>query len=66
MRGKPGRSGNSRKYKKYTIDGCLQWLVSSNRGDNFYRIWGGLGVVQGLHVKDLLQGSEIGIDNQIP
>jgi phytoene dehydrogenase-like protein len=42
----PGGLCTSWKRKGYTFDGCIHWLVGSERG-SFYRIWQELGAVQG-------------------
>jgi phytoene dehydrogenase-like protein len=43
----PGGLCTSWKRKGYTIDGCMHFLLGSNPGTGFYRIWEELGVVQG-------------------
>jgi len=43
----PGGLCTSWKRKGYTIDGCMHWLLGSNPGTGFYRIWEELGAVQG-------------------
>jgi len=47
MHDKPGGLCTSWKRKDYTIDGCLEWLVGSEPGNSFYRIWQELGAIQG-------------------
>ena len=44
---RPGGLCTSWKRKGYTIDGCMHWLLGSNPGTGFYRIWEELGAVQG-------------------
>lgn len=43
----PGGLCTSWKRKGYTIDGCMHFLLGSNPGTGFYRIWEELGAVQG-------------------
>jgi len=43
----PGGLCTSWKRKGYTIDGCMHFLLGSNTGTGFYRIWEELGAVQG-------------------
>lgn len=52
MHTKPGGLCTSWLRQKYTIDGCLHWLVGSRSGTNFYRIWEELGAVQGRRMID--------------
>jgi phytoene dehydrogenase-like protein len=49
---KPGGLCTSWKRKKYTIDGCLHWLVGSGPSNSFYRIWQELGALPGPHIID--------------
>ncbi len=44
---RPGGLCTSWKRKGYTIDGCMHFLLGSNPGTGFYRIWEELGAVQG-------------------
>jgi phytoene dehydrogenase-like protein len=46
----PGGLCTSWKRKGYTIDGCMHWLLGSNPGTGFYRIWEELGAVQGRRI----------------
>jgi phytoene dehydrogenase-like protein len=43
---KPGGLCTSWKRKGYTFDGCIHWLVGSERG-GFHRVWQELGAAQG-------------------
>jgi len=42
----PGGLCTSWKRKGYTIDGCMHFLLGSNPGTGFYRVWEELGAVQ--------------------
>ncbi len=46
----PGGLCTSWKRKGYTIDGCMHFLLGSNPGTGFYRIWEELGAAQGRHM----------------
>ncbi|UCC16613.1 MAG: NAD(P)/FAD-dependent oxidoreductase [Dehalococcoidales bacterium] len=46
----PGGLCTSWKRKGYTIDGCMHFLLGSNPGTGFYRIWEELGAVQGRQI----------------
>jgi phytoene dehydrogenase-like protein len=50
MHNKPGGLCTSWKRKGYTIDGCMNFLLGSNPGTGFYRIWEELGAVQGRKI----------------
>jgi phytoene dehydrogenase-like protein len=52
MHDKPGGLCTSWKRKKYTIDGCLNWLVGSSPNNNFYKIWQELGALPGPRIID--------------
>ncbi|MFC2063281.1 phytoene desaturase family protein [Chloroflexota bacterium] len=43
----PGGLCTSWTRKGYTIDGCMHFLLGSNPGTGFYRIWEELGAIQG-------------------
>ena len=43
----PGGLCTSWKRKGYTFDGCIHWLVGSDHGASFYRVWQELGAMQG-------------------
>jgi phytoene dehydrogenase-like protein len=46
----PGGLCTSWKRKGYTIDGCMHFLLGSNPGTDFYKIWEELGATQGWHI----------------
>jgi phytoene dehydrogenase-like protein len=61
MHDKPGGVCTAWERNGYSIDGCLHWLVGSNPGSAFHRVWEELGAVQGRqfinfeefrHIKD--------------
>jgi phytoene dehydrogenase-like protein len=41
----PGGLCTAWKRKDYLFDGCLHWLLGTNPGNPFYRVWSELGVV---------------------
>lgn len=43
----PGGLCTSWKRKGYTFDGCIHWLVGSNKNSSMYKMWEELGAVQG-------------------
>jgi len=49
---KPGGLCTAWKRKGFTFDGCIDWLVGSQEGTAFNRIWRELGAVQGRQFVD--------------
>lgn len=50
MHDKPGGLCTSWQRKGYTIDGCLEWLVGSGPGTDFYRFWLEVGALQSRQI----------------
>jgi phytoene dehydrogenase-like protein len=50
MHDKPGGLCTSWRSGDYTVDGCLQWLVGTAPGSEFYRMWEELGAIQDREV----------------
>lgn len=48
----PGGLCTSWQRQKYSIDGCIHWLVGSSPANKFHRIWEELGAVQGRRIVD--------------
>lgn len=55
MHDKPGGLCTAWERKGYIIDGCLHWLVGSAPGNDLYRYWLELGMLQGKTVIDMEQ-----------
>ena len=49
---KPGGLCTAWQRKDYTIDGCIHWLVGTNPGSSFNRIWRELGALKGKEIVD--------------
>jgi phytoene dehydrogenase-like protein len=46
MHTQPGGLCTSWRRRGYTVDGCIHWLVGSNPGSDFNRLWQEVGLVQ--------------------
>ena len=53
MHDKPGGLMTAWTRKGYTIDYCIHWLCGSKPGGSLYRLWGEIGLIQGLELVDL-------------
>jgi phytoene dehydrogenase-like protein len=53
MHDKPGGLCTAWKRKKYTIDGCIHWLVGSSPRSGMHRYWEEVGIAQGREFIDM-------------